>query len=414
MTRDQAIVADSTDPLSDYRSRFSIPNPDLVYLDGNSLGRPTVDAVERIKTTLHDEWGRGLVRSWRREWIGLPEQVGDLLAPIVGAAPGEVLISDQTSVNLFKLASAALAATGRTDIVSDDSNFPSDLYVLDAVARAAGGCLRIASTAQSTGPTVDDLSPLLNQHVGVVCLSHVGFKTGAIADVDAITAVAHDAGAMVLWDLSHSAGVVPVSLNAHDVDLAVGCTYKYLNGGPGAPAFLYVRRDLQERLATPIPGWFGHADMFAFDPTYSPAPGIRRFAAGTPPILSLRGAQAGIALSAEAGIEAIRAKSTRLTDFLIACYDARLAELGFALGSPRDPDRRGGHVSLHHPHAYPITQALIDRNVIPDFRTPDMIRLGLAPLYTTFTEVWDAVEAIADVVESVGYRGYPAEPEGVT
>lgn len=414
MTRNDALATDNADPLAGYRDHFSIPDPGLIYLDGNSLGRPTVDGVALIEEAMHKEWAHGLVRSWRRDWISLPEQVGDMLAPIIGAGPGEVLIADQTSVNLFKLATAALKATGRSDILSDDSNFPSDLYVLDAVARAAGGRLRASPVDPIAGPSVDDLGPLLDDQVGLVSLSHVGFRSGALADMGAITAMAHDAGALALWDLSHSAGVVPVGLNAHDIDLAVGCTYKYLNGGPGAPAFLYVRSDLQERLATPIPGWFGHADMFAFDPTYSPAPGIRRFAAGTPPILSLRGAQAGISLSAEAGIEAIRAKSVELTEFLIARYDTRLADLGFTLGSPRDPNRRGGHVSLLHSDAYPITQALIDHNVIPDFRAPDTIRLGLAPLYTTFTEVWDAVEAIADVVGSGAYRDYPTEPEGVT
>ena len=414
MTRDQAIVVDSADPLAGYRGCFSDPDPGLIYLDGNSLGRPTIAGIEYIEGTVRHEWARGLVRSWRSDWIGLPERVGDMLAPVIGARPGEVLLADQTSVNLFKLASAALTATGRADILSDDSNFPSDLYVLDAVARAAGGRLRVASVDPTNGPDVDNLEPLLNDQVGVVSLSHVGFKSGALADLGAVTAMARDVGALALWDLSHSAGIVPVGLNAHNVDLAVGCTYKYLNGGPGAPAFLYVRRDLQEHLATPIPGWFGHADMFAFDPTYSPASGIRRFAAGTPPILSLRGAQGGIAVTAEAGIEAIRAKSVQLTEFLVAWSDARLADLGFALGSPRDPDRRGGHVSLLHSDAYPITQALIDRSVIPDFRAPDAIRLGLSPLYTTFTEVWDAVEAIADVVESEAYRDYPAEPDGVT
>jgi kynureninase len=414
VTRDEAILADTADPLADYRNRFVVENADLIYLDGNSLGRLTVGGVEHIETTLHDEWGRGLVRSWRTEWIGLPEQIGDRLAPIIGAAPGEVLITDQTSVNLFKLASAALTATGRSDIVSDESNFPSDLYVLGAVARAAGGRLRRASVDPAIGPTTSDLAPLLGGEVGLVSLSQVGFRSGARADLAEITALAHSAGALALWDLSHSAGVVPVGLNTNNVDLAVGCTYKYLNGGPGAPAFLYVRTDLQERLTTPIPGWFGHADMFAFESGYSPAASIRRFAAGTPPILSLRGAQAGIALSAAAGIQAIRAKSVRLTELLVERFDARLAILGFTLGSPRDPDRRGGHVSLLHQDAYRITQALIARNVIPDFRAPDTIRLGLAPLYTTFAEVWDAVEAIAAVVESGAHRHYPAEPDGVT
>jgi kynureninase len=414
MTRDDAMTQDAGDPLADYQNQFVIRDPDVIYLDGNSLGRLTVGAVAGVETALNEEWGRDLVRSWRSRWISLPEEIGDALAPVIGASPGEVLIADQTSINLYKLAWAALAATGRTDIVSDDSNFPSDLYVLDAVARAHGGRLRVAAADSTGGPTATALRPLIDGHTGVVSCSHVAFKAGTVADLGMITALAHDAGAYALWDLSHSAGVVPVDLNRHQVHLAVGCTYKYLNGGPGAPAFLYARRDLHERLATPIPGWFGHGDMFAFGPSYSPATGVRRFAAGTPPVLSLRGTQAGVALTAAAGVDAIRAKSTRLTELLIDRYDARLADLGFTLASPRDPTHRGGHVSLRHRHAYPITQALLDRGVIPDFRAPDTIRLGLAPLYTTFVEVWDAVEVIAEVVSSGEYRAYPSEPTGVT
>jgi kynureninase len=412
-SRNEAAARDTADPLAPLRARFVIDEPELIYLDGNSLGRLTVAGAAVIEHTVTEQWGRSLVRAWH-EWIDLSLQIGDALAGIIGARPGEVMLCDQTSVNLYKLAWAALAHSGRPCIVTDDTNFPSDIYILDAVAAAFGGELRIVTSDPIAGPDPSRLAAVVDDGVGLVSLSHVAFKSGALADLAGITDHAHSAGALVLWDLSHSAGAVPVDLDRHGVDLAVGCTYKHLNGGPGAPAFLYVTNRLQEQLRSPLPGWFGHADMFAFDLDYVPAPGIRRFASGTPPVVSLRGAEAGIATTAEVGIEAIRAKSIDLTSLIVDRFDAELAHRGFALGSPRSAAHRGSHVSLRHPEAYRITQALIDRDVVPDFRAPDTIRLGVAPLYTSYCEVWDAVAAIGDIAANETYLHYPSERHGVT
>lgn len=413
MERADANALDAADPLAGFRERFVIADPDLIYLDGNSLGRLTTAAIRTIRETAEREWGERLVSSWH-DWIGVPEHIGDAIAPLVGAGPGEVLVADQTSVNLYKLASAALAATGRSDILTDDANFPSDQYVLAAVATAAGGQLTVVDTDPIDGVRAADVATALDEDVGLVSLSHVAFKSGALADMAEISALTAGVGALTLWDLSHSVGAVPVDLEGSGASLAVGCTYKYLNGGPGAPAFLYVRRELQERLVSPIPGWFGHADMFAFDPAYRPAPGIRRFAAGTPPIVSLRGVEAGVATTAAAGIAAIRTKSIAMSELLIARHDARLAGLGCTLGTPRQPGRRGSHVAVRHPQAYQLTQALVDRGVVPDHRSPDVIRFGLAPLYTTFTEVFDAIEILATVLESGEHDSYPIERAPVT
>jgi kynureninase len=386
----------------------------LLYLDGNSLGRLPKRTVAAMATTVEDEWGVGLVRSWRTDWVGLPVRVGDQLAPLLGAAAGEVLISDQTSLNLFKLAAAALENTGRPDVVTDGTNFPSDLYILEGVAAAGGGRLRVLDTAPGDAPDPDGIAAMLDESVGLVSLSHVDYRSSARADMAAITAVAHHAGALALWDLSHSVGIYPVDLSGTGADLAVGCTYKYLNGGPGAPGFLYVRSELHDTLDQPIHGWFGHADQFAFDGEYEPAAGIVRFSVGTPPIVSLRGTEAGIAVTSEAGIPAIRAKSIALTSLIIDLYDEHLAGLGFDLLTPRHPELRGGHVGLGHVAAWQITQALLAREVIPDFRAPDVIRLGPAPLYTRFVDVWDAVDVLADVVHSGAYRTYPEAKHIVT
>lgn len=400
MNRADAQQLDAADTLAPFRDEFVIPDPEVCYLDGNSLGRLPRASQARVERATQHEWADGLVRSWH-DWIDLPTTIGDALAPIIGAQPGEVMICDQTSVNLYKLAWAGLAASDRKVVVGDDSNFPSDRYVLRAVAEAQGAEYREAKIDPTEGPTVAQLEAALAPgDVGVLALSLVAFKSGALADCAAITDLAHRHGALMLWDLSHAAGAVPVALEATGSDLAIGCTYKYLNGGPGAPAFLYVRREHQERLQPPIPGWFGHDDMFAFEGQYRPAAGVRRFGIGTPPILSLRGAQPGIELTAKAGIDALRAKSIQQTELLIARFDARLAALGFTLGSPREASQRGSHVSVRHADAYAITQAMITRNIVPDFRAPDSIRLGIAPLYNSFVELWDAVEAIADIVES--------------
>ena len=413
MNRDAATALDAADPLAPWRDEFETADG-LLYLDGNSLGRLPKRTVRAMARTIENEWGTGLVRTWRTNWVGLPGRVGDRLAPLVGAAAGEVLIADQTSLNLFKLASAALNHTGRPDVVSDASNFPSDLYILEGITDARGGRLRLLDSDEFAAPNIRDVAAAVDESVGLVSLSHIDYRSSAVADMALITTATHDAGALALWDLSHSVGVFPVDLGGTDADLAVGCTYKYLNGGPGAPGFLFVRRDLQEALRQPIQGWFGHTDQFAFEPEYRPARGIARFSVGTPPIVSLRGTEAGIEITGEVGIAAIRAKSAALTGFLIDLYDEALASLGLTLITSRDPGSRGGHVGVAHPSAWQITQALVDRDVVPDFRAPDVIRIGPAPLYTRFVDLWDAVEALADIVRTEAYRNYPKARHRVT
>lgn len=413
MTRDEALALDAADDLADFRDEFVIDDPSLVYLDGNSLGRLPKRTAGAVRRTVEEEWGRGLVRSWH-DWIDFAAAAGDRLAPLLGAAPGTVVLSDQTSVNLYKLAVAALGASGRTAIVTSAGNFPSDRYVLEAVAASAGGTVRTIETKADGPPSATDVAALLDGDVGLVSLSHVEYRSGAIVDMHAVNDAAHGAGAMTLWDLSHSAGAIPVGLEATGSDLAVGCTYKHLNGGPGAPAFLYVRPDLQQELTQPIPGWFGHADMFGFAPEYRPAGDIRRFMVGTPPIISVVAARCGIDLSAAAGIERIHEKVRSLTGLIIDRHDHELADLGFRLITPREATRRGAHVGLAHPAGYQITQALIDRGVIPDFRTPDVVRLGVSGLYTTHAEVWDGLEIMSEIVRSGAHRAYPEQRRGVT
>jgi kynureninase len=396
--RADAEAHDGEDSLAHFRERFVIEDDELIYADGNSLGRLPRETVARLAGRV-EEWGSRLVGGWH-DWIDLPVQVGDALAQgVLGARPGEVVVTDSTTVNLFKLASAAQELRPGA-IVTDAANFPTDRYVLGGV-----GELMQFESDPIDGPTADDVARALRgREVSLVSLSHVAYRSGALADLRTITDAAHDAGALVLWDLSHSAGAVPVALDETDVDLAVGCTYKYLNAGPGAPAFLYVRRELQPALRSPIRGWFGQRDQFAMGPAYDPVPGIGRFLAGTPPILDLTAVEVGAALVAEAGIEALRAKSVALTELAVALHDERLATLGFELGSPRDPELRGGHVSLRHPEAWRICRAAIERaQLVPDFRAPDSIRLGFPPLYTRFVDVWDAVDRIARLVTSEEY-----------
>ena len=406
---ERAAELDARDPLAAFRREFVVTDPDLVYLDGNSLGRLPTRARQDVLATLDDDWGDGLVRSWD-QWIDLGSRTGDLLAPLIGARPGEVAIADQTSVNLFKLASAAMSATGRTDIVTDEGNFPSDVYVLDSVARAAGGRLRLLPA----DPDPRTVGGALDASVGLVSLSLVSFRSGTLLDQAAINEVAHTSGSLTLWDLSHAAGALPVGLRENGSDLAIGCTYKYLNGGPGAPAFLYVREDLQRTLTQPIAGWWGHEDMFAFATEYTPAADIRRFLIGTPPVLSLVGANAGIELTARAGIEPIRSKSIALTEWFIELADRSLAEHGFEVVTPRDAQRRGSHVALRHASAWQVSQALRSRSVIADFRAPDLVRFGFAPLYNTFTQALQAVEITAAIVASGAHLEFPPTRRGVT
>lgn len=389
MTREEALALDARDPLAGFRSRFVIAD-DRIYLDGNSLGRLPVATRERLHAVI-DQWGTELVSGWP-EWIEAPRRAGDALASVLGASPGEVLVTDSVTVNLFKLVHALLDADpSLRTLVTDTDNFPTDRYVLEGIARARGLELRIFEPRDGLhGVQPDDVPP------GSLCVvSHVAYRSGALADLAAI-----DRRATVIWDLSHSAGSVPVELNSHGIRYAVGCTYKYLNAGPGAAGFLYVAASEQAALRTPIQGWFGQADQFAMERPYEPAPGITRFLAGTPPIVVLAAVEEGARLTAEAGIDALRSKSVAQTELLIALHDAWLAPLGFTLGSPRDARLRGSHVSLRHPEAWPICRALIERaNVVPDFRGPDSVRLGIAPLYTRFVDVWDALDRLRGLVE---------------
>lgn len=419
LSRAFAEILDSQDPLAAFRSRFVITDPGLIYLDGNSLGRLSLSSIIQNKKLMEQEWSGELVRGWNKGWWDAPKHAGEKIARLVGAAPDQVIVCDNVSINLFKLAAAALAMRpDRTRIVTDTLNFPSDLYILQGLARLLDKghtILRIGSLDGEITPDLDALAAAIDDSTALLTLSHVTFKSGYLYDMSVITELAHRKGALVLWDLSHSVGALPVELDACNADFAIGCTYKYLNGGPGSPAFLYVRKDMQELALSPITGWWGHNTPFAFDQDYTPAPGMARFLSGTPPLLSLITMEAALEPVLEAGMEAIRAKSLLMGDYLISLAEARLVPLGFSLGSPRSAQRRGSHVSLRHPDGYRINRALIDEmNVLPDFRTPDNLRLGLAPLYTSFCEIWEAVERIHCVLVEKRYEKYPFERLTVT
>ncbi|MGX5657177.1 kynureninase [Geodermatophilus nigrescens] len=415
-TRAAAQALDDADSLAGFRARFTGAGDDgLRYLDGNSLGRMPRETPAALARVAEQEWGRGLVGSWA-SWIDVGTRVGDLIGTgVLGARPGEVLLADSTSVDLYKLlVAAADARPGRDVLVCCADDFPTDRYVVAGVAAARGMTVREVPADVDEGLDPAVLAGALDGRVAVVVLSAVAYRSGALVDLAAVTAAAREAGALVVWDLSHAAGAVELDLAAAGADLAVGCTYKYLNGGPGAPAFLYVRRELQEELRQPIWGWFGQRDQFAMGPAYDPVPGIGRFAVGTPPVLAAAAVEVGVRLVAEAGIGRLAAKGRALTGLLVDLADAWLAPHGVALASPRDPARRGAHVTLAHPHAWQLTQALVDRGVVPDFRTPDRVRLGPAPLYTRFVDVWDALDVFRGVLEDRSWEGYPEERSRVT
>jgi len=412
---DCAVQLDAEDPLAEYRSRFTIGAEDLIYLDGNSLGRQPAESANVVKQIFAHTWPERLIRSWNEGWWDLQLQLGDLLAPVVGAGKGEVMISDSTSVNLYKLAGAAVRARpGRTRIVTDDLNFPSDVYVLDGIAKAQDLELVIVDSDGVSGP-VDGIAREVDDRTALVALSHTAYMTGYTYDMATVNGIAHDAGALVLWDASHSVGSVPIDFESTGTDLAVGCTYKYLNGGPGSPAFLYVRRSLQSSLENPITAWWGHAAPFDLSLTFEPTDGIRKFHTGTMPIISLAAIEPGIQLVLDAGIEAIRAKSVALTGYFVELWQNHLRDLGFVLATPTDPTFRGSHVSLSHPEAWPITRALIDiGDVIPDFRAPDTIRFGFSPLYTSFVEVHTAVHRLRSLMEAGAHKQVDATLRTVT
>ena len=433
---------DADDPLRDFRGRFDLPEG-VIYLDGNSLGAAPSAVHARLRAVMAEEWADGLVRSWNRhDWIGAPARVGAKIAPLIGARAHEVVVADSTSVNLFKLALAALGhQSGRTVIVTEPGNFPTDLYVAQGIeAVMEGVTLRVRPA--------DELQDALDEDVALVMLTHVHYKTGAPHDMAAITRAAHDAGALMLWDLSHSAGAVEVDLstltgestpalrsaelvdrgvprilardllfsgtsctgavevdlNAAGADLAVGCGYKYLNGGPGAPAYIFVAERLQGALTSPLTGWMGHADPFGFGDDYRPADGIGRFLCGTPPMLSLLALECGLDQFEGADMATVAAKGQRLASLFIDLVEARCAGHGLTLVTPRDPAARGSQVSFAHPDAWPIMQAMIERGVIGDFRAPDILRCGFTPLYLSFEDVWRAVETLQDVLDTGAWR----------
>jgi kynureninase len=402
---------DAEDQLAAFRDRFVRDDRELIYLNGNSLGPLPVRTQARIADVVDQDWGVGLVRSWD-QWVALPRQAGDMLGEhLLGAAPGQVLVCDSVTVNLYKLASAALdAQRGRDVIITDDDNFPTDRYVLAGIAAQRGCELRLIHTDMDEGIDSETLAAALHDRVALVCLSHVAYRSGALADMAGLTELVHRAGGLMVWDLSHSVGSVPVELDATGVDLAVGCTYKYVNAGPGAPAFVYAREELQGRLRQPIWGWFSQRDQAEMGPRYDPAPGIDAFATGTPQIVGTVAVEEGVRLLGEAGMQRLRAKSTALTGYLIGLADEWLTPHGFALASPREDSRRGGHVSLRHPEASRIVQALAREKVLGDYRTPDRARLCPAPIVTGFTDVWEAIDKLRQVMVDKSYEDFPDEP----
>lgn len=402
---DPAAVAarlDAEDPLAALRERFLPADGVVAYLDGNSLGRPLRAAAERMERFVRADWGTRLIRGWDEGWIDRPRTLGDRIgAAALGAAPGQVVVADSTTVLLYKLARAALderAAHGRDEIVVDTDNFPTDRYVVEGIAAERGASLRWIESDPAAGVTPEQVAAAVGPRTALVLLSHVAYRSGFLADGPAITRVAHDAGALVLWDLSHSVGSVPVELDVWGADLAVGCGYKYLNGGPGAPAFGYLAARHTGALRQPITGWFGHRAPFAMGPGHEPAPDVRALLSGTPPVLASVPLECGVELLAEAGIDAVRAKSLRLTTFALDLADTLLARHGVQVASPRDPERRGGHVTLRRSDFAEVNARLWERGVIGDFRAPDGIRIGLAPLSTSFAEVAAGMTALAEEV----------------
>jgi len=417
-----AIELDNQDDLKAFRDRFVIKDPSLIYMDGNSLGRLPVKTVEYMDMAIKEQWGDRLIRSWNEGWYHQSVRLGKKIAQIIGARPDEVIVSDSTSVNLYKLVYGVLhMMEEKSEIVSDDMNFPSDLYILQGMVKQFGDSytLRLLKSPDGISSDMTELVRMIKRKTALVSLSHVTFKSAYMYDMDRVTELAHMHEALVLWDLSHSVGVVPVSLKKANVDLAIGCTYKYLNGGPGSPAFLYVRKDLQEKLVNPIQGWFGDQNPFDFNLHYRQSAGIRKYLTGTPPVISVSGLEPALDMILDAGIGAVRKKSVTQTEYMISLAREWLYKEGFRLGSPEYAEKRGSHVSLKHAEAYRINKALMDsgvgnRIVIPDFREPNNIRLGIAPLYTSFEEIYYAMDKLRRIMGQKIYKKYPKTKDTVT
>ncbi|MCG7417165.1 MULTISPECIES: kynureninase [Microbacterium] len=402
----EARALDAADPLAGHRDAFAGAESPLVYFDGNSLGRPLRVTAQRLADFVTAEWGGRLIRGWDESWMQMPFRIGDRLGHLaLGAAAGQTVIGDSTTVLLYKLLRAALAERSasdpaRVEIVVGRDDFPTDRYLVEGIAAERGARVVWIEVDTTRGVDADLLRAAVGPRTAVVLLSHVSYRSGYLADAETLTRIAHEAGALVLWDLCHSAGSVPVELDAWGVDLAVGCTYKYLNGGPGSPAFAYVAARHQSALTQPIQGWMGAADVFSMGPRYEPADGMRRFLSGTPPVLAMRAMEDTLDLIQDAGITAIRDKSVALTAFALRVSDGILAPLGVTLASPRDPAERGGHVTLSHPAMRAVTARLWAQDVIPDYRDPRGLRIGLAPLSTSFAETLTGLEAVAEAVRA--------------
>ncbi|MCA3562247.1 MAG: kynureninase [Aestuariivirga sp.] len=399
MNRSDCEALDAQDPLKHKRAAFSIPKG-MIYLDGNSLGVLPKNVPARVAEVAEKQWGETLIKSWNEHgWFHLPQKIGDRLARLIGAAPGSVIAGDTISVNLFKLLGAAAKLNpSRRVILSDSGNFPSDLYVAQGFRDLMddGYVLKVVDPEQ--------VMDAIDGSVAFTMITEVDYRTARLHDMKAVTATAHAKGALTIWDLAHSAGATPVQLAACDADFALGCTYKYLNGGPGAPAFLYVKPELQDRVQPPLAGWWGHAAPFAFDPDYRPAPGIIRNQCGTQPILSLAALDAALDVWDGVDMNVLRQKSLALCKTFIDLAAQRLSAHGVKVAGPRDMNARGSHVSIHHPEGYAVMQALIAANVVGDFRAPDMMRFGFTPLYTSFAEVWDAVDILARILDKAEWN----------
>ena len=415
ISREHAIALDASDPLAGLRERFVITDSELIYLDGNSLGRLSLDTQARLHEVIDNEWGTSLIKGWDG-WMDLPTRVGDLIgSTLLGAADGQVVVADSTTVNLYKLACAGIdARPGRRTVITDDDNFPTDRYVLQGICARSGLELRTVHADIDSGIGLGAIEESLSEEVALVCLSHVAYRSGALADMAAITAAVHKVGALMLWDLSHSAGSVPIELDSCEVDFAAGCSYKYLNGGPGAPAYSYVNASLHGSVRQPIWGWFGQTDQFAMGPDYLPAQGIDQQLTGTTQVLQTAGLEASVALLAEAGIDRLRAKGQAMSQLLIDLADEWTEGLGTRLASPRDPALRGSHVVFEHPFGWQVAQAMTAVGVIPDYRNPDRLRLGPAPIYTRFVDVWDGMDQLHRILENDTWKNFPTHPRRVT
>jgi kynureninase len=403
-TREQCLALDATDPLAALRNDFSLPEG-VIYLDGNSLGARPRQAAERARQVVEEEWGNGLIGSWNGAgWRGLPERLGNKLAQLIGAGDDEVVVTDTTSINLFKVLVAALRVQAQREperkvIVTERSNFPTDVYIAEGLAEMLdqGYSLRLVERPE-------DLPGAIDSDTAVVMITQVNYKTGYLHDMAALTRLAHECGALTIWDLCHSVGAVPVDVTAAGADYAVGCTYKYLNGGPGSPAFVWVSPALREQVWQPLSGWWGHARQFQMEPYYEPASGIGRFLCGTQPITSMALIECGLDVFAKTSMQALRAKSLALTDLFIERVQARCAGHPLTLVTPQEPARRGSHVSFEHPQGYAVIQALIERGVVGDYREPHIMRFGFTPLYCRFVDAWDAAETLGQVLDSEVWR----------